>query len=666
MSWSGPCRSIWQSARPRMPVHTVGVSSDHMPVSETITASAGEPVGVRLDQGAEVRGAGLLLALDQQLEVDGGGGTAGGGEVGPHAEGVEEDLPLVVGGAARVQAAVADPPARTARCASRPRGRRAARRGGRRRARWARPGRRRATRRRPRARRRSPRPRRRGSRSPVSLAASHSALRRTSSACAGSADTDGMRSHSARSSRKAARWSSMLRPDGVVRSGMLLLMTGSLSVIRGSIRIGGGRPGAISAAQPGRPSRSLLHGRRSGLRCVFVPVDRLVLVGGAGAGTSRPHRLRRGAAVRARHGPGALPGAPARRCARRGTRRPRRRAARPAARPRRGGRRRAGAGRRAVPAAGLPVDDLVRRGAVRGGLAVDGVDAAADDPSGEFELERPSTRYGVRWAYGVRSNASLSAASSRSSAISAGSDPASSPPGSSSGPSIGSVSSSNRDSTQAWKRVPRRAAAGCGGRGMGRASSRAKPSGSAASRSSWEAEREAGSGTSRDGRAGAPQLARRALPGRGPRRRSSRASSGRQPVPDADGACASARGSAPSALSCVPASSSRRLPAVAVRTPASSRLQHRLGSRAPVRQRVGVQRQRPGPLLGGGAAQRRVLRALLRARPPSARPHRAPGRLAVRAQRFAGRPTGRAASSGSGPTSGPSRAVAERGRVKVT
>ncbi len=40
MSVSGPNRSIWASARPRMPVQTVGVSSAHIPVSEMITTSA--------------------------------------------------------------------------------------------------------------------------------------------------------------------------------------------------------------------------------------------------------------------------------------------------------------------------------------------------------------------------------------------------------------------------------------------------------------------------------------------------------------------------------------------------------------------------------------------------------------------------------------------------
>lgn len=77
-----------------------GVGDDH--------GVGGEPVGPLLDQGAEVRRAGLLLTLDQELEVDGGGGAAGDGEVGPDAECVEEHLPLVVCGAPPVHAAVAD------------------------------------------------------------------------------------------------------------------------------------------------------------------------------------------------------------------------------------------------------------------------------------------------------------------------------------------------------------------------------------------------------------------------------------------------------------------------------------------------------------------------------------------------------------------------------
>ncbi len=77
-----------------------GVGDDHR--------VGGEPVRVLLGQGPEVRGAGLLLALDQQLEVDGGGGAAGRGEVGADPERVEEHLALVVGRAASVHPAVAD------------------------------------------------------------------------------------------------------------------------------------------------------------------------------------------------------------------------------------------------------------------------------------------------------------------------------------------------------------------------------------------------------------------------------------------------------------------------------------------------------------------------------------------------------------------------------
>ena len=104
----GPRRSSWPSVMPRMPVHTVGVSRDHMPVSETTTTSQAQPVAPLLQQRGEVRRAGLLLALDDQLEVDGRAGAPGRGEVCSHAERVEEDLALVVGGAARVQPVAVD------------------------------------------------------------------------------------------------------------------------------------------------------------------------------------------------------------------------------------------------------------------------------------------------------------------------------------------------------------------------------------------------------------------------------------------------------------------------------------------------------------------------------------------------------------------------------
>ena len=74
-----------------------------MPVSLTTTTSQAEPVAALAQQRGEVRRAGLLLALDQQLDGDGGGVAAGGGEVGAQAEQVEGDVALVVDGAAGVQ-----------------------------------------------------------------------------------------------------------------------------------------------------------------------------------------------------------------------------------------------------------------------------------------------------------------------------------------------------------------------------------------------------------------------------------------------------------------------------------------------------------------------------------------------------------------------------------
>ena len=102
-STAGPRRLISASARPRMAITALGRSRAAMPVSLTTTTSQASRSVRSCEQGGEVRRAGLLLALDQQLEVDGGGVAAGGGEVGAHAEQVEGDLALVVDGAAGVQ-----------------------------------------------------------------------------------------------------------------------------------------------------------------------------------------------------------------------------------------------------------------------------------------------------------------------------------------------------------------------------------------------------------------------------------------------------------------------------------------------------------------------------------------------------------------------------------
>ena len=99
----GPRRVISASARPRMAVTALGTSGAAMPVSLTTTTSQASRSRRSLQQGGEVRRARLLLALDQQLDGDGGGVPAGGGEVRAHAEQVEGDVALVVDRAAGVQ-----------------------------------------------------------------------------------------------------------------------------------------------------------------------------------------------------------------------------------------------------------------------------------------------------------------------------------------------------------------------------------------------------------------------------------------------------------------------------------------------------------------------------------------------------------------------------------
>jgi hypothetical protein len=64
---------------------------------------AAQPLGPLPQQGGEVRRAGLLLALDQDLDGDRRGVAAGGGQVRAHAEQVHRDVALVVDRAAGVQ-----------------------------------------------------------------------------------------------------------------------------------------------------------------------------------------------------------------------------------------------------------------------------------------------------------------------------------------------------------------------------------------------------------------------------------------------------------------------------------------------------------------------------------------------------------------------------------
>ena len=79
------------------------VGSGHAGVADDDDV-AGQPVAARSrSRCGEVRRAGLLLALDEQLDGDRRGVATGGGEVGAHAEQVEGDVALVVDRAAGVQ-----------------------------------------------------------------------------------------------------------------------------------------------------------------------------------------------------------------------------------------------------------------------------------------------------------------------------------------------------------------------------------------------------------------------------------------------------------------------------------------------------------------------------------------------------------------------------------
>ena len=188
---------------------------------------AGQPVPALPEQGGEVRRPGLLLALDQQLDRDGGGVAAGRGEVGAHAEQVEGDVALVVDGAAGVQlgAVRALDDGRLERRVH-PELRRVDRlhvvvavdeRDGCVGVGAA------ATRRTPRAPRRSARSRRSGSRPGSAPRPARRRCAATSSACAGSAEIDGIRSQASRSACRSSRWARTKSRSGLV----WLLLTGT-------------------------------------------------------------------------------------------------------------------------------------------------------------------------------------------------------------------------------------------------------------------------------------------------------------------------------------------------------------------------------------------------------------------------------------------------------
>ena len=106
-SRSGPWKSTVQLTRPRMPVTVLGTSSAIMPVSVMTTTSQSSRSRRSASSVLEVRRARLLLALDEELERD-AGRPAGRGEVRAQAEQVEQQLPLVVGGAASPQHVAVD------------------------------------------------------------------------------------------------------------------------------------------------------------------------------------------------------------------------------------------------------------------------------------------------------------------------------------------------------------------------------------------------------------------------------------------------------------------------------------------------------------------------------------------------------------------------------
>ena len=413
MSWAGPYRpdlALREAAHAG--ADGGGVLRPHAGVGHDHRVGR-EALGVLLDQSPEVRRTGLLLALDQELQVDGGGGAAGGGQVCADPEGVEEHLALVVGGAPRVHPAVGDDrlervgvPAvlagrglhvvvsvhqdgGRARLTGRPLGVDG-----------------------------------RGARGLKDLGDREPGLPELGGEPVGTAPYVRVVVGLGRHGRDPQPLCEVAEEGGTV-----------LLDVRAH-RLGGGLDGAV---------RGLAH--------VLEPIRPGVVARPA----VRSSDCARAGCPPAPRGPAAWPDGPSHLCVRRRTRPRPPPAGCPVARPRRPCRPPAGGGRRWLPVRSSSPRSRTWRRLRRRSLYTASIRPRTTRPA-RASWNGASMRNGVRVAYGVRSKASLRAARSRSSAMSAS---LSSAPGSSSGPSMGSGSSSNRDSTQAWNRVPRRAA-GCG------------------------------------------------------------------------------------------------------------------------------------------------------------------------------------------------------------
>ena len=96
----GPRRSTWQSVMPRMPTHTVGVSRDHMPVSDTTTTSHPSSSRCARSSSAKCGEPDSSSPSTTSLRLTAGDVRPVAARCAVEAQQVEEDLALVVGRAA--------------------------------------------------------------------------------------------------------------------------------------------------------------------------------------------------------------------------------------------------------------------------------------------------------------------------------------------------------------------------------------------------------------------------------------------------------------------------------------------------------------------------------------------------------------------------------------